>query len=189
MVMNGRPVPVIVKRPRKKNLYRQVNSYGRPSRVMRMWTKAWKLYIRNIPAEFPLLVMEKSSLGYISDSVIVFEQTPGATLARIDLDAMNSTDREMMFRRVGRSLRKLESLGFAHFDAKASNWIIRPDEKTSYVPVLIDVDGVRHYSWRGEGISRLLRSMREHPNYTPADSLALCRGYAPWARLVQEESL
>ena len=52
---------------------------------------------------------------------------------------------------------------------------------------LIDVDGVRHYSWRGEGIRRLLRSMRDHPQYTPADSLALCRGYAPWAKVVQNE--
>jgi hypothetical protein len=29
--------------------------------------------------------------------------------------------------------------------------------------------------------------MREHPQYTPADSLALCQGYAPFARLYREE--
>ena len=188
IALNGRPVSVIVKRPRKKYWYRYFNSYGRASRVMRMWTKAWKLYIRNIPAEFPLLVMEKRSLGYVTDSVIIFEKTPGDTLAKIDLNAMNPIDREMTFHRTGRSLRKLESLGFAHFDAKSSNWIARPDQAVGPVPILIDVDGVRHYAWRSEGIRRLLRSMREHPQYTPADSLALCRGYAPWARLMQEES-
>jgi tRNA A-37 threonylcarbamoyl transferase component Bud32 len=187
IVLNGRPMSVIVKRPRKKYWYRYLNSFGRPSRAMRMWKKAWKLYIRNIPAEFPLLVMERRTLGYVTDSVIVFEKTPGMTLAKIDLDTMDPKERELMFHRVGRSLRKLESLGFAHFDAKATNWIIRPDEKIGPTPILIDVDGVRHYSWRGEGIDRLLRSMREHPQYTPADSLALCRGYAPWAKLVQEK--
>ena len=30
-------------------------------------------------------------------------------------------------------------------------------------------------------IERLLKSMRKHPQYTPADSLALCRGFAPFA--------
>ncbi len=173
----------IVKRPRKKYWYRYFNSYGRPSRAMRMWTKAWKLYIRNIPAEFPMLVMEKKSFGYVTDSVIVFEQTPGETLAKIDLDTIDASQRDGMFRRVGQTLRKLESLGFAHFDAKSSNWIIREDEVTGPTPILIDVDGVRQYSWRGEGVSRLLRSLRDHPQYTrDGFVLALCRGYAPVRR-------
>jgi hypothetical protein len=123
--LGGRPIPVIVKRPRRKYLYRYLTAFGRPRRVMRMWTKAWKLYIRNIPAEFPLLVMEKRTLGYVTDGVIVFERTAGATLATIDLATLDSAGRETMFRRVGRILRKLEGLGFAHFDAKATNWIIR----------------------------------------------------------------
>ena len=85
---------------------------------MRMWTKAWKLYIRNIPAEFPMLVMEKKSFGYVTDSVIVFEQTPGETLAKIDLDTIDPSQRDKCFVASDRRLRKLESLGFAHFDAK-----------------------------------------------------------------------
>jgi hypothetical protein len=52
--------------------------------------------------------------------------------------------------------------------------------------VLIDVDGVRRRRWIALGIQRLLRSMKEHPHYTPADSLALCRGYAPHAKFVRE---
>ena len=188
IILGGRPLQVIIKRPRRKYWFRYLNSYGRPSRAMRMWTKAWKLYIRNVTAEYPLLVMEKRTLGYVRDSVIVFEKSQGPTLAKIDLNEMSPADRDTMFRRVGRSLRKLEALGFAHFDAKATNWIIRADETLGPTPILIDVDGVRHYSWRGEGIDRLLRSMRDHPQYTPADSLSLCQGYAPWARLVREQT-
>ena len=186
IIIDGRPIPVIVKRPRKKYWYRYLNSFGRPSRAMRMWSKAWKLYIRNIAAEFPLLVMEKRTLGYVTDSIIVFEKSRGSTLSTMDLNSLEPGDRDTMFRRLGRSLRKIEKLGFAHFDAKASNWIIQPDEKLGLVPILIDVDGVRHYSWRGEGLRRLLLSMREHSQYTPADSYSLCRGYTPWAKLVRE---
>ena len=187
IAVDGQLIPIIVKRPKKKFWYRHLNSIGRPSRAMRMWTKAWKLYIRNISAEFPLMVMEKRTLGYVTDSIIVIERTAGQTLGAMDLDSLSPCDRKRMFRRVGRTLRKLEALGFAHFDAKATNWIVMPDEKLGPTPILIDVDGVRHYSWRGEGIRRLLRSMREHSQYTPGDSLSLCRGYAPWAKLAVEE--
>src|SRR5262249_4481470 len=81
IVLDGHPVQVIVKRPRKKLLYRYVTTLVLRTRGERMWTKAWKLYIRNIPAEFPLLLMQKRILGYVTDEVIVFERTPGATLA------------------------------------------------------------------------------------------------------------
>jgi hypothetical protein len=77
-------------------------------------------------------------------------------------------------------------VGFCHFDSKASNWIVAPDEVRGTTPVLVDVDGVRCDRWDTFGIRRLLRSMREHRQYTPADSLALCRGYAPFTRMERE---
>jgi hypothetical protein len=45
---------------------------------------------------------------------------------------------------------------------------------------------VRFYRWSGFGIQRLLKSMREHRQYTPLDSLELCEGYAPFIRMEQE---
>jgi hypothetical protein len=107
-------------------------------------------------------------------------------LAKADLDAIPPARRDMLFRRTGRLLRKIESLGFSHFDAKASNWIVMPDPKRGESPVLIDIDGVRQRRWVALGIQRLLKSLRSHPQYTPADSLALCQGYAPWTRMEQE---
>jgi hypothetical protein len=51
--------------------------------------------------------------------------------------------------------------------------------------MLVDVDGIRRIRNLAVGIMRLLRSMRDHAQYTPADSLALCRGYAPFSPIGQ----
>jgi hypothetical protein len=52
--------------------------------------------------------------------------------------------------------------------------------------VLIDNDGIRRRRWDLLGLHRLLRSMHENPQYASADSLSLCRGYAPYTRLQTE---
>ena len=51
---------------------------------------------------------------------------------------------------------------------------------------MIDVDGIRRRRWPLLGLHRLLRSMHENPAYAPADSLALCQGYAPRAGTIVE---
>src|SRR5207247_8664167 len=127
---------------------------------------------------------ERRRFGYVVDAMIVFERVPGPTLAKVDLDPIPAVRRDMLFRRAGRVLRKIESFGFSHFDAKASNWIVMPDEKRGESPVLVDIDGIRQRRWVALGVERLLKSLRGHPQYTPADSLALCQGYAPWTRHV-----
>jgi tRNA A-37 threonylcarbamoyl transferase component Bud32 len=189
VVLGGRPVPIVVKRPFKRHWYRYLNEIGRGSRAWRAWHKAWTAVIAGLPTAWPLLVLQKRRLGYITDSVIVFERVSGATLAAVDLDAIADERRQMLFRRTGAILAEIDRLGLSHFDAKASNWIVREDERTGPGPVLVDVDGIRFRRWQALGIERLLRSMREHPQYTPEDSLALCRGYAPFSRtmVVQEE--
>jgi hypothetical protein len=63
---------------------------------------------------------------------------------------------------------------------------VRDDPVLGPSPVLIDVDGVRQRRWIALGIRRLLRSLRDHRQYTPADSLALCQGYAPYSRVAME---
>jgi hypothetical protein len=95
----------------------------------------------------------------------------------------------MLFRRAGRLLRLLEEDGLYHYDAKSSNWVVLDDAKLGPTPVLVDVDGIRRIPWQTVGIDRLLRSMRDHTQYTPADSLALCQGYAPRGKLIQPVQL
>lgn len=185
VVLGGKPVDVIVKRPRRRHWYRYVSEIGR-SRPKRAWAKGWHLVARDIPTAWPMLMMEKRALGYVTDSLIVVERVPGTTLAAVDLDAIAPEQRDMLFRRTGRVLRQIESHGFAHFDAKASNWIVFNDDATHETPILIDADGVRQRRWTALGIKRLLRSMKEHPQYTAADSLALCQGYAPYAEFRRE---
>ena len=187
LTLGGRPLGVVIKRPRRRYWYRYLNEIGRGARARRAWMKAWKMIFRNVPSAWPLLMMERRKLGYVVDTIIVFERVPGPTLAKVDLDALPPERRDMLLRRVGRILRRIESLGFSHFDAKASNWIVLPDDgRRGEAPVLVDIDGVRQRRWVALGIQRLLKSMRSHPQYTPDDSLALCQGYAPFSRMERE---
>ena len=185
--LGGRTLEIIIKRPRRRYWYRYLNEIPRRSRSWRSWVKAWNLIVRNLPTAWPLLVMEKRKFGYITDSVAVFERVPGPNLRRVELDALDGCRRDMLFRRTGRILRIIDQTGMSHFDAKASNWIIRDDPKLGPSPVMIDSDAVRFRRWLALGIQRLLRSMKEHEQYTPADSLSLCLGYAPY-RLPPQES-
>lgn len=185
--LGGRSVPVIIKRPFKRYWYRYLNEIGRGSRPLRAWRKAWSLIVRDIPTAWPLAVMQKRSWGYITDSLIVLERIEGPVLGHADLDAMDARQRDMLFRRTGRILRQIDDLGLSHFDAKAINWIVQQDPKLGARPVLVDVDGIRFRRWRALGIERLLRAMRDHPQYSVADSLALCQGYAPFSRIGVEQ--
>ena len=180
-------LPVIIKRPRRRYWYRYINEIGRGSRARRAWFKAWRMILRNFPTAWPLLFLELRSVGYVTDSLIIFERVPGTTFPRTDLESFTASQRDTLFRRTGKILREIEREGFAHFDAKASNWIVRPDEKLGPGPVLIDVDGIRRRRWIAMGIQRLLRSMHENKHYSPADSYSLCRGYAPTAPLRMEK--
>ena len=184
--LGGTTLDVVIKRPIRRYWYRYLNEIGRGARARRAWFKAWDLIVRDLPTAWPLAFFEKRRFGYVVDTLIIFERVPGPTLWTIDLDALAPDDRERLFRRTGHILRQLERFGFAHFDAKASNWIIRPDAALGASPVLIDVDGVRRRQWIALGIRRLLRSMREKVQYTPDDSLALCLGYAPFTRIQRE---
>jgi tRNA A-37 threonylcarbamoyl transferase component Bud32 len=185
--LGGRAIEIIAKRPYKRYWYRYLNEIGRGSRAWRAWHKAWTLVARDIPTAWPLAVMQKRRFGYITDSVIIFERVPGSTLAQVDLAAIGADDREMLFRRAGGILRKIDRLGLSHFDAKASNWIVRDDPKKGPRPILVDVDGIRFRRWAALGIIRLLRAMRDHPQYSVADSLALCQGYAPFSPMPERE--
>ena len=93
-------------------------------------TRPGHWWLRDIPTAWPLLVMQKAKLGYITDSVIVFERVTGSTLSqrgpeRHESGSIGRCCCAARARFCGRSI----SLGLRHFDAKASNWIVREDEK------------------------------------------------------------
>lgn len=183
VVLTGVPVEVVVKRAYRRYAYRYITELGRGTRTWRAWWKSWALLARDIPTAWPLLMLQRRRLGVVTDQLIVFERVPGRQLDRTDLLSLSTDERERLFRRVGRLLRRIDDTDLVHFDTKASNILIRPDPVLGPGPVLVDVDGVRTYSWRGEGLRRLIQSMREHhPDFTDHDAESLRRGYAPWAR-------
>ena len=186
IVLAGKPVSVIVKRSRRRWWYRYINEIWRGSRAPRAWSKAWSLIARDIPTAWPLLMMERKVFGYHMDGVIVFERVRGTLLSELDLDTLAAPARQDLFRRLGRALRKLEAAGLKQYDSKMVNWMIVDDAIFGPVPVVIDVDGIRKNTPPLWPIERILRSMRDHPQYTPADSRELCLGYAPHA-LLQEQ--
>ncbi len=186
VILGGRPIGVIVKRPRRKLWHRFLIEMIRPGRARRAWTKAWRLVVRDIPTAWPMLLMEKRAFGYVTDALIVFEKIPAKSMNHVDLDSMTRPQRDLIFHRMGRLLRRLELDGLSHRDTKSSNWMVLLDEKTGPMPLLIDVDGLSGRRRRGKGMQRLLLSMKRHGQYTPADSLALCRGYAPTAAILPD---
>ena len=172
VTLGGTVLPIVIKRPRRRYWHRYISQLWRGTRAPREWAKAWKMIVRNVPTAWPLLFVERSRFGYVNDGLIVFERVPGPMLAWADLDVIPEDQRDILFRRTGRILRQIERLGFAHFDAKATNWIVRPDEKLGPAPVMIDIDGIRQRRWTALGILRLLKSMKEeNKSYSVADSL------------------
>lgn len=182
VTLGGQLIDVIIKRPRRRYWYRYLNEIGRGTRPARAWSKSWQMIARGLPVAWPMLVMEKRVAGYVMDAVFVCQRVPGPHLGRVMFDELSPNDRRSLLHRTGSLLREIERLGYSHFDAKASNWIVL-DTPAGPCPVMIDIDGIRHRRWTGLGIGRLLRSLQENPQYTPADSLALCQGYAPWSSI------
>lgn len=183
VVLAGRPVKVVVKQPKRKQAIRAALEFGGFARAARTWAKAWKLLPRSLPTEVPLLLIERQSLGFVREAYLVFEFVPGTVLARLPLGSLSPADRRTLLHRCGSTLRRIESLGFTHFDAKTHNWIVHPDPVRGPTPVLIDLDGIRHYRWRGAGIERFVRALRTMPDASEADRVHAVRGYAPFATL------
>jgi hypothetical protein len=187
VLLGGRTVSVVVKRPRHNKWHRYIKELFRGLRARQAWTKAWWLVSRDIPTAWPLLVMQRrNSYGLPVQAIIVAEHVRGDLLATMDLDTLPPRARQTLFHRLGRTLRLLEQRGLHLYDSKTPNWVVVHDEKVGPTPVIVDVDGVRVWTQPLWPIERLLRSLRDHPQYTPQDSKWVCIGYAPHARLLQE---
>jgi hypothetical protein len=179
----GRPVRVIVKRPMRKQRWREMFNIGWYARAPRTWLKAWHLVALGLPTEYPLLLMQRKVGPVVQDALLVSELVPGTILARLSLNDLSPAHRRSLLHRCGAALRRIEHFGLSHFDAKSHNWIVTTDVDGSPRPVMIDLDGIRRYRWQGRGMERLARSLRQHPDHVDADLVHLARGYSPFARL------
>lgn len=185
--LGGRELEVITKEPRRKNFTRLLSQLFNGSRARRAWKRSWAMLHRDVPTAWPLLMMERYRLGFAVEQLIVYERIDGDTLATMPLSRLPADQRRDLFFRLGAVLRRLEESGLYNRDTKSTNWIIRHDPTLGPLPIIVDVDGVDSRGRQGGGMLRLLRAMREHPEYTPEDSLHLCRGYTPFSPVPQEE--
>jgi tRNA A-37 threonylcarbamoyl transferase component Bud32 len=182
--IGGRRLAVVAKAPRRKQWHRYFTDVLRGDRALRAWVRAWELIARDIPTAWPIMIMRRTAAGYPLESVIVFERVEGVPLTKVDLDALPSDDRELLFRRVGRLLRRIDESGYYHRDAKSDNVMV----ERGNVPVLVDLDGIRELTFGRWSLPRMLTSMKLHKQYTPADSMSLCKGYAPYAHVEAEQA-
>jgi hypothetical protein len=180
LVLAGVPLDVVIKRYFRRPAYRHLTELPRGGRAIRAWRKSWMLIARNLPTAWPLAVFQRKRFGVLLDQFFISQLVPGRQLDNLELVG---PDRELALRRTGAILRRIDDTGIVHFDTKASNFIVRADPVTGPQPVLVDVDGIRSYRWRGEGLTRTLRSMADHcPTFTPDDDLHLRLGYNPFLR-------
>lgn len=153
----------------------------------RAWRKAWGLVYRDIPTLWPMAIVRRKVLGITVESLLIVERTAGQLLSEMDLDALANEDRERLFAHLGGTLRRLDQSGLYHARAGADQWWVMTQTAGGPTPMLADLNGIKRNSGWGWSLQALLRSMKEIEQYTPEDSLALCRGYAPFARMRQEE--
>jgi hypothetical protein len=168
---------LILKRPLPKPGIRGFVQTLRMSRVRRGFVKTWRLLGRGIACELPLLLLEKRVGIRLIDQLAIYAAVRGTVLSDFDLDALDDEKRGRLLRRCGAILRRIESFGFGHFDAKSSNWMVWTDANKEPRPVLIDADGVRGYPYPGLGVERLARALSHHCQYRASDRDRLFAGY------------
>jgi hypothetical protein len=126
-------------------------------------------------------------MGITVESLLIVERPAGEWLSHMDLDALSDDDRERLFSRLGGTLRRVDQSGLYHKSASTNHWWIATGLTGGPVPMLVEVSQIRRNTGWGWSLSALLRSLKDHEKYTPEDSLVLCRGYAPFARMKREE--
>ena len=134
---------------------------------------------RGLATEVPLLLLERWRLGVVVEHLGVYGRVDGPTLAGADLGAMDDRDRRELLAGVGRCLRRVVELGLCHRDAKGTNWVIST-ENGRVLPVMLDCDGVRRDPLglrRHQGLDRVLRALREHPQSRLDDEAAVRAGF------------
>ena len=179
IAFGGQALDVVVKRPLPRGGARGLVDRFRPARVRRTWTKTWRMIGLGFRCEVPLLVLERRHGPALLDQRFVSERVPGATLAAVDFAAMSPSARERLLYASGRTLRAIAANGFAHRDAKHTNWIAWTDPRDGVAkPVMIDLDGIRVVPWeKRTGVDRLARAMRTRGDVTDGDVEAIERGY------------
>lgn len=180
------PIPIIVKRPKARNLRRRIIQWLPPSRSLRGWRRAYALLHRDIPTARPLAVLERRIGPLVLDNILVTEAVPGALDLETHVRRTHAELRPLAWAAhkralaavIVRQLRRLEERGFYHRDCKANNILVVTQPQLAML--WIDMDGLRHVGrltlrQRLRPLVRLYVSLSELPGITRTDLLRFLR--------------
>jgi len=191
--------PVCVKQFKARSFWRSVKDYIRPSPARRSWTAGLLLERLGFAAPRVMALLLPSALG--RDAFLVMSRVQGATesyaFARDILPALSTADRRRLMESAGLFLRRLHDAGVFHGDLKASNLLIRGQER-DYSFDLVDLASVRR-PLRLTQVHRVHNFAQLHaalPRWvTRTDRLRVLRAYgafadirAAWRQIVRRAS-
>ena len=189
-------IDVHIKYARRKRPWKVILDCFRPARSTRAFQLGHKLLTRRIPTALPLAALERRIGPFLLGSLLITETVDGPETnqflnrwmawprqGRAELDeAQKRVLARDVLGQLGRLMHRLHDHSMAHRDLKASNMLIRWDQKTSPQVALIDLDGLRHTGLltarqRFQGLMRLNVSLLECPAVNRAGRLRMLLGY------------
>lgn len=176
-------IPVVLKRPLGRNLWRRVRMRFGRSRALRAWRRGHALLHREIPTAMPLAVLEHRVGPVLLDELLIVERLENALPLREHLRVESSERSPIAWRRqrvalrteLARQLRTFVDRGCEHHDCKADNLLILSGRAPRVV--WIDLDGVRIRSTPTPRdaivrmLARLFVSLAEEPAVARTDAL------------------
>ena len=184
---DGAALPVIIKRPLGRSVWRRVRLLVAPSRSARGWKMGHALLHRDLPTARPLALLERRLGPLVLDSLLLTEAIPGAqdleTHLRSAPQRLSPADWRRHKRRLAAALagqvRRLHERGFIHRDCKAGNLLVLPGPGPRLA--WIDMDGLRRRPAAAldqhRALARLHVSLLGVAGLTRSDRLRFLRAY------------
>lgn len=200
LTVGGQTLDVHVKRSRRKRRSRLLIDMFRHSRALRAFHRGHMLLTRQIHTALPLAALERRRGPLLADSILItrtagpwpnlgkFMERYLGVLTEPLPRPLTRPDQarlaQQVLWQVGRLVRQLHEVGFAHRDLKAKSVLVQWEEHSASPPqlVLVDLDGLRRMHWLTKRVQfgmlmRLNVSLLACPAVNRAGRLRLLLGY------------
>ncbi len=128
-----------------KNMIDVVKNTFRFSKGKRSWIAANTLKERGIPTPFPILFLERKTLGFIRESYFVTEAMLQAEPLNLYMDTafklLSKQKRRLFIKELAVQLKKMHDSGIWHRDLKATNILVAVDDAVKFW--FTDLDAIK----------------------------------------------